>query len=222
MGIERFIATKYIFRYKNLCTKKKIFGSVGFITMLITISRVLIYFFNELIYVPCIHVWDTQLKKYSVEFRYKKECYEVKVRPFTHSWFVTYEFWLDGAFLQGLPLLALIIITVVNVIALRNQRNDPTLQLPEEVRSERAIRDNQMTKLVLALTLNGVITSFLALAQAFIHLEVNHVDFNKKQCTFYVLYSSICVGFILNPLIYFIFSKTLRGKVKTLLCCMKI
>ena len=52
-----------------------------------------------------------------------------------------YEYWLEGVTLHGIPLIALIIISIMNVVALRKQRNDPTLQLPQAVRLEREVQD---------------------------------------------------------------------------------
>ncbi len=220
LGIERFIATRYPFRYKYICTKTKIFGSLAIITVFIIISRCMVYYFNEIIHVQCIHIWGSALRGYSDEFKYKTKCYDNERLPFVRSWYEMYEYWLEGATLQGFPLLALIIISVMTVIALRNQRNDPALQLSQTVRLEREVRDNQMTKLVLALILNGVITSFITIVTIVVTITDVLVS-DSYECIYNVLYSCICLGFMMNPLIYFIFSKILQRKLKTLLLCMK-
>ncbi len=212
MGIERFIATKYPFRYKHLCTKSKIFGSFAFVSFLIIVSRACVYLLNEIKYVPCINVYGKELRLYSDKFRYKTKCYKNEVLPFAASWYDIYEYWFEGIFLHALPLIALIIISIVSIIALCKQRNDQALQLSETVRFERQSKDNQMTKLVRALILNGIATSLFTIPTIIVM---------ANDCIYTGLYACICLEFLMNPIIYYIFSNVLREKVKVLLQCVR-
>ncbi len=236
MVIERYIAVKMPFKYKVICTKKRIYTAVILCVLIaIMINTVPVFTFGYIGKVPCIKRLSYRHNSFSDEFKYFTLCYAKHTkRPFAKNYkkLLYNLFDLFGAFASlGIPQL---IITVFGFLTLRvfrrttkptNSNTGSGLNISESIILRRSIQERQLTKLVLGLVfINLSLAVFQLLEWLYIsgmgrlHKRIDQLFGDRVyHCVYNAIHLGLSIVFSLNPIFYILYNSTIRNNIKT--CC---
>ncbi len=234
MCLERYCAVKYPFKYKIICTKRRIYAAV-ITCALWTVATHFIPWF--LTWAPgrdiCAKAWGTKIYSQSNEFKYFTQCYD-KGRVYR---FKLVESWSD--ILEKLPifkvvtynLIPQILLIVFGILTLRalkqtkpSDQNASELKISDSLALKREKRERQLTKLVLGLVLICLLISWLDLSRWLLtgHFRIikkinKLAGINLERCLEISLYLLMSLVFVFNPIVYILYNTTIRNNIKS--CC---
>ena len=232
MCLERFVATKYPFKYIIICSKRRIYGGTLVCALWAILTSYIPHFALKVMpKAPCVKLYKEFSHFLTDEFKYFTKCYWYEHRrPFINGPILDlFDLIITVVTYHVIPLVMLSVFGFSTLRVLK-QTKQPQLSynLSENVILMRQKTERQLTRLVLGLFFINLLGSnvhliewlYMDMGGGMLKWEINKlIGAHVVSCVWSAFFLLISLLFLFNPICYIMYNKTVRNNIKTMCRC---